>query len=170
VSKKPWRTSIHKSSSLSRGERATALAVVARTPLIATSRDQDAGLTDLIYPTRPSAAGFGVSEVLGSAGSLQHTASQHGGRSPCITESRRSNRWFGVELALPGGGRPAVGMARSVAALGPAGAVNRPADGEECRPNIRAGGEPEFSSHRPASSRLRALVTPSRQSYVPTTQ
>ena len=38
----------------------------------------------------PSPAGFGISRVLGSAGSSWHTANRRGGRSPCTTESRRS--------------------------------------------------------------------------------
>ena len=38
----------------------------------------------------PSPVGFGISRVLGSASSLRHTANRRGGRSACITESRRS--------------------------------------------------------------------------------
>ena len=63
--------------------------------------------------------------VLGSAGSSRHTANRRGGRSACITESRRSKGGLVWNLRCQTGNRAAVaGMARSVAALGPAGACN----------------------------------------------
>ena len=61
----------------------------------------------------PSSAGFGISRVLGSAGSSRHTANRRGGRSPCTTESRRSKGGSLWKVWCPW----MLDLARSVAAL-----------------------------------------------------